>query len=173
LCGWALAMVAAPATGKTFLTAEEALNLAFPAATIAREVAFLTDPEIRQVGELCGERAGSAMVTRFLASRDGAIVGIAYLDTHRVRTLPESLLIVLSPEGTLRRVEVLSFSEPEAYLPRAAWFAQFEDRALDPDLSLKGKIRPIAGATLTSRAVTEATRRVLAVHRTLAERKVE
>jgi hypothetical protein len=34
-----------------------------------------------------------------------------------VRTLTETLLVVLDPKGTIRRVEVLSFNEPESTSP--------------------------------------------------------
>jgi hypothetical protein len=162
--------LSASAAAKVFLTADEAVRLAFPGATVERDVAYLTDAERVRVREAAGVGVESAMVTRFSAHKAGEAAGTAYLDTHRVRTLPETLLVVLDAKGAIRRVEVLSFSEPEEYLPRAAWFRQFEGRDLDAELSLRAKIRPVAGATLTARAVTDAARRVLAVHRVLSER---
>jgi hypothetical protein len=59
---------------------------------------------------------------------------------------------------------VLAFNEPEDYLPKAAWYGQFAGKKLSGELQLKKAIRPIAGATLTARATTEAVRRVLAIH---------
>ena len=96
-------------------------------------------------------------------------MGWAYLDTHRVRTLPETVLIVVTPDGGIRRVEVVSFREPLEYLPRASWYRQFDDRRLDERLQLDRGIRPVTGATLTVRATTEAVRRVLAMHRVVGE----
>ena len=158
------------ASAKVFLGADEAAHLAFTGAEVERTVAYLTDGEIARVRELAGTDVESAMVTRFRARAHGQDAGTAYVDTHRVRTLTETLLVVLDPKGAIRRVEVLSFNEPEEYLPRAAWFEQFGGRELDAELSLKAKIRPVAGATLTARAVTDASRRVLAIHRVLSER---
>jgi hypothetical protein len=109
------------------------------------------------------------MVTRYVARQDGAVVGTAYLDTHRVRTLQETLMIVVAPDGTVERVDVLTFGEPEEYLPKALWFEQFDGRPLDDDLAVKRGIRGITGATLSSHAATEAVRRTLAIHRVLAE----
>jgi len=60
-----------------------------------------------------------------------------------------------------------SFLEPPDYIPREAWYRQFEGRGLDPDLDLKRAIRPVTGATLTARATTSAVRRVLALHRVI------
>ncbi|MEX0890721.1 MAG: FMN-binding protein, partial [Gemmatimonadota bacterium] len=47
------------------------------------------------------------------------------------------------------------------------WLAQFLDRRLDGRLSTKADIVNMTGATLTSRAVTDAVRRVLALHQVI------
>jgi hypothetical protein len=78
-------------------------------------------------------------------------------------------MVVVDPGGRVRRIEVLSFREPQDYLPREGWYGQFEGRALDGELNMKKGIRGITGATLTARATTEAARRVLALHRVLRE----
>ena len=76
-------------------------------------------------------------------------------------------MVVVDPAGAIRRIEVLSFDEPEEYLPRPGWYAQFPGKPLDDELSLKRGIRPITGATLTARVTTDAARRCLALHRVL------
>lgn len=162
----ALAVSAAPA--KVFLTQEEALRLAFPGATIERKTAFLTDAQRRAARKLSGaEDLPAALATYYRATRDGREVGTAYFDTHRVRTLPETILVVVDPAGAVARIEVLSFQEPEEFLPRPRWYEQFAGKPLDDELSLKRGIRPVSGATLTARATTDAARRVLALHRVL------
>ncbi len=107
---------------------------------------------------------------RYVAHRDGSLVGTAYFDVHRVRTLEETLLVVVQPDGTVGRVEVVSFDEPLDYLPRDGWYRQFDGRPLDDDLDLDRAIRSVSGATLTAVATTAATRRVLALHRILEGR---
>ncbi len=170
----ALALVllgpASPGLAKVFLTQEEALKLAFPGASVERRTAFLTEAESKDVAALSGGPAPSALAVAYVATKDGRLAGTAYFDTHVVRTLPETLMVVVTPAGTIGRVEVLSFSEPEDYLPREHWYAQFPGRALDEELSLKRGIRPVSGATLTARATAEAARRVLALHRVLSRR---
>jgi hypothetical protein len=71
-------------------------------------------------------------------------------------------MVVVRPDGTVGRVETISFDEPPDYLPRGAWYRQFDGRALDPELELRRAIRPVTGATLTARATTDAVRSVLA-----------
>ena len=166
----ALCALAAPGAAKVFLTQEEALKLAFPGAAVERRTVFLTAAEQKDVAALAGGAAPSALAVAYVATKDGRLAGTAYFDTHVVRTQPETLMVVVTPEGTIARIEVLSFSEPEDYLPRAHWYAQFPGKALDDELSVKRGIRPVAGATLTARATTETARRVLALHRVLERR---
>jgi FMN-binding domain len=158
------AMLAAPAGAKVFLSVDEALRLAFPGCRVERHTAYLTPAQLAKARELAGVEVASALVTYHTAMRDGQPAGTAYFDTHRVRTLPETLMIVIDPQGRVARVEVISFREPEEYMPRGLWYQQFLGKSLDPGLQLKGSIRPVTGATLTARATTDAVRRVLALH---------
>ena len=84
-----------------------------------------------------------------------------------VRTLRQVLMVVVDPEGKIRRVELLAFAEPTEFIPNARWYGQFVGKALDETLSLKRDIKGVTGATLTARATTQAVRRVLATHAVL------
>jgi len=168
----ALAALALPgaATAQVFMSQEEALRLAFPApATIERETAYLTDADLARARALAGERVGveQSIVTYYVGRRGGAAAGVAYFDVHRVRTLPEVLMIVVGPDGRVQRVEVIKFTEPPDYLAPEGWLAQFRNRHLDNRVSTKGGIVNMTGATLTSNAVIDAVRRVLALHQVI------
>ena len=146
------------------LAREEALRLAFADAQVVRESIFLTPEQLEAVKNLAGSPVESALWVRCRAIRGDSLVGVAYFDAHRVRTLPETIMITVLPDGRVGRIEVLAFDEPPEYLPRREWYNQFLERPLDPELALRRGIRPVTGATLTARATTEAVRRVLAVH---------
>ncbi len=156
------------ADGKIFLTADEAVGLAFPGCEVAHRTAILTPEQQRRARELAGEEIAGALVSYYLAACRGRPAGAAYLDTHRVRTQPETLMIAVDPSGKTLRIEVLAFREPEEYLPRGAWYQQFIGKTLGPELQLKRAILPVSGATLTARATTGAVRRVLALHQVIA-----
>jgi len=158
-------LVTATAWSSVLITVEEALESAFPGASTVRETLFLTGDQLDRVESLAGEKPSSALVTRYRAQREGRVVGWAYLDTHRVRTLPETLMVVVAADATIVRVEVVAFREPLEYIPPEGWYDQFDGRELDDELELKRAIRPVAGATLTARATTDAVRRMLAIHR--------
>ena len=162
---------AAGAPAKVFLTQQEALRLAFPAgASVDRKTAFLTEAQQKEAQRLArSENPPEALVAYYVGSADGRPIGTVYFDTHVVRTQPETILVLVDPEGKVRRVEVLSFLEPEDYLPLPRWYGQFSGHGLDDELSLKRGIPPVAGATLTSIATMDAVRRVLAVHKVIAD----
>ena len=122
----------------------------------------------RQTFFLTKEQASAASADSQLVIRYAAANGAyAYFDTHRVRTEPETLMVVIDLSGAISRIEILSFSEPTDYFPKRRWLDQLLGRKLDDDLSLNRAIRPISGASLTGRAIVNATRKVLALHKVL------
>ncbi|MBI4887817.1 MAG: FMN-binding protein [Acidobacteria bacterium] len=149
------------------LSREEALAGVYPGAQIRAEQLFLTPAQMKGAAVRAGTRVPSALVARYVASRDGRTVGRAYVDTHTVRTKKESLLISLDSEGHVLRLDVTAFLEPPEFHAPEPWLRQYQGRGLTNDLAMNRALRPLAGATLTARAATEAVRRVLAVDQVL------
>jgi hypothetical protein len=166
----ALALLPAPAAARVLLTQTEALALAFPGCEVRRDTLYLTAEQVRRAGELAGVPVAGGLVHAYRAQCQGKAAGTAYFDTHTVRTLAETVMVVVDPAGRAARVEVLSFQEPPDYLPRSPWYEQFGGLALDGELQLKRGVRPVTGATLTARATTDAVRRVLALHQVAGPR---
>jgi hypothetical protein len=144
---------------------QEALALVFPGAQIMRKEYWLTEPQAQRAKELAGTPLSGLWQVAYEARREGKLVGVAFLDTHRVRTLSETAMVAISPEGRILRVEVLGFREPQDYMAKDAWLRQFDGKELNAQLTLKGTIRPLSGSTLTATALTDAARRGLALHR--------
>ena len=145
------------------ISREEALAAAYPGAQLRAEQLFLTADQQRIVRDRAGADAPSALIARYIATRDGKVIGRAYVDTHTVRTKRESLLVSLDDQGRVMRIDVTAFLEPAEYKAPEAWLRQYRSRGLGDDLAVNRAIRPIAGATLTARATNTAVRRVLAV----------
>ncbi|NIP57001.1 MAG: FMN-binding protein [Gemmatimonadetes bacterium] len=155
------------ADAQMLMTQDEALRLAFPEpARIERRTAYLEEATLDSVRALAGEgvRVERSVIPHYLGLRDGEPLGAAYFDVHRVRTLPEVMMVVVSPAGRVQRLEIVKFQEPPEYRAPEAWIEQIVGRELSPGLSLRGEVINITGATLTARAVTDAARRVLAYH---------
>lgn len=151
----------------TLPTTQEALALAFPGAQLTRKEFVLSEAQAGRVKALAQVELPGSWTVAYEARKNGTVVGVAFFDTHRVRTLNETLLVALSPEGRVLRVEAVVFREPAEYMAKEAWVKQFEGKTLDPQLSLKGAIHPLSGATLTAHAMTDAARRCLALHQVL------
>jgi len=163
------AALAGPALagGKTFLTKEEALALAFEDCKVERTVEVLDSQARKRIEKLSGSVQERGIAYAYTASKEGKCVGTAYFDVHRVRTMRQVLMVVVDPAGKVRRVELLAFAEPAQFIPSSRWYGQFVGKALDETLSLKRDIKGVTGATLTARATTQAVRRVLAIHAVL------
>ena len=167
--GGAAAPAGAPA--QELLTQAEALQLAFPGATaIERHTAFLDERQLAAAQTAAGRNVAveQPVVTYYVGMSGTRPLGVAYFDAHSVRTLREVVMIVVTPRATVDRIEILSFAEPPEYRAPEGWLDQFDGKPLSADLALRRQIRNISGATLTSRAITEAVRRTLAIHRVIA-----
>lgn len=158
-----------PASAKVFITVDEALKLAFPDCAVERTTIYLTQQQITDASELSNSEISSAIVHPYVAQKNGSVIGTAYFDAHIVRTLPETIMVVVDSEDRVKRIELLSFNEPRDYIPKDVWYQQFIDQHLHDSLVLKRDIRQMAGATLTARVTTDAVRRVLAIHQILKD----
>lgn len=172
--GYLLLTLSSAATlrAQSALTQDEALALAFPAPlTVERRTAFLDEDAVSRARTLAGADVDitQSVVSYYVGITDGVEVGRAYFDAHRVRTLPEVLMVVVTPESAIERIEVVRFAEPPEYRAPEGWMEMFVGRTLNDDLSLKGKIVNVTGATLTSIATTKAARRTLAIHAVILE----
>jgi hypothetical protein len=154
---------AARSRGELIMTEQAALARAFPGASSERKTLYLTPEQVAAVEQAAHSKLPSAIVTAFLARKDGTLNGRALLDTHTVRTMPETLLTVVEPDGRLRMALVLQFGEPPDYLPREGWLLTLAGKVLDDELWPGRGVRRVTGATLTVQALTEAVRRSLAL----------
>ena len=157
----------APAKAKIFLTVDEALALVFPDCEVEQRTAYLTKAERARVKKIGRVEVPQSMLRYYVGRKDGRLVGTAYIEAHKVRTLKETVLVLIDPEAKIRRFEILSFAEPTEYIPRDTWYAQLIGCGLEDDVELNRGIRGVSGATLTARAATRSARRVLALHSVL------
>jgi len=155
---------ARPAYATVFLAKDEALALAFPGNDRIEERTFiLTDAQKAEVEHRARAPLDSQLFTLYVGWKGGAVQGYGVIDTHVVRTLPETILVVLYPKGSVRRVHILAFNEPPEYMPTERWLGQLDGRALGDELKVGGGIQGITGATLSAQAMTSGVRRALAL----------
>lgn len=153
---------AMPARAAVFMTRDQALALAFPGARVERRALVLTDAQVASLESRARVRAGTHLITAYLGWRGDTLAGTAFFDSRTVRTMPGVFMIVVAPDSSITRVDVLAFHEPPEYQPPARWLERLDHHRLDEGLWPQRDIRNLSGATLSTRAVTEATRLALA-----------
>lgn len=157
----AVLLSSSAADARVLMTRPQAIAAAFPAGVkVARQTFFLTPEQVAEAKRESGVDFDDQLVIRYSGSNGS----VAYFDTHRVRTLPETVMVLVTSGGKIDRIEILSFDEPTDYFPKRRWIDQLLGRKLDPELSLNHAIRPISGASLTGRALVNASRKILALH---------
>ena len=163
-----IAFMTTAANARVLMTHEQALASAFlPGARIVRQTFFLTKAQLDAARSESGVDFQDQLIVRYAGFASDRLLGYAYFDAHRVRTMPETVMVVVTPDAQVDRVDILSFDEPMDYFPKRRWIDQLLHRKLDKDLSLTGAVRPISGASLTGQAIVNATRKVLAIHHVL------
>lgn len=171
LCALMVASSWVPARAEVLHSRDEALAMAFPNGEEVRALDFYLTPEQRsEIEQQARAKLESNLLTVYAGYKDGKVTGYALFDTQVVRTLPETLLIVLDPAGVVRAVHLLAFYEPAEYAPPAAWLGRFVGAQADRTKDLARSVDAIAGSTLTSRAVANAVARALAIHSVLLAR---
>ncbi len=154
------------AQGKAYLSKDQALELAFPdAEKIETANIYLTKEEMKEVTRASGAKVDSALYTFYVGKKEQKVLGYAAIEAATVRTLPETVMVVMNPDATVEFVEILAFFEPEEYKPAKRWLDQFRQESLDGDLRVGGRIQGLTGATLSAQAITRQVRKSSAMLR--------
>jgi len=146
----------ASAAATTLTPLDQALAHAFPGARIQPVTLALSPADVKAVEQRAHARCEARLVTAYVAWHGDTLAGAAYTDRRVVRTREALFMITVAPDTTVARIDVLAFFEPPDYRPSERWLARFE--GAHPD------VPPLAGASLTSRAVSESARLALAWH---------
>jgi hypothetical protein len=158
-------ILAHAAWATVYYSKDEAFELAFgEGAEIEAKPLFLSDEQAAEIEKIAQVKLESKLFTFHAGKRGGQLLGYAFIESHNVRTQPETALIVLSPTGALTRLEMLAFHEPPEYQPPARWFEKLYRRPLE-ELRLNQGVDGIAGATLSSGASLDGVRKVMAIYR--------
>ena len=163
--------VLTPGYGKIYYSKNEAMELAFGQdATVEMLSLFPDDKEIVRIEKLARVKMDSAMFTFYVGKQEGKVLGYAAIETHTVRTKPETLLVVLSAQGELQAIYTLAFHEPPEYQPPQRWFEQLYNLPIK-GLSFNTDVQGITGATLSTRAGLNSARKVLAIYNIMIKGK--
>lgn len=152
-----------------FYSKTEALELAFGKAPVENLSLFPEDADVAKIQQLAKTKLESGLFTFYVGKENGKILGYAAIETENVRTKPETVMIVLTPEGELRNVYLLAFHEPPEYMPPERWFESLLKHPL-ADLDFGKGIDGISGATLSTHSALNSVRKVMAVYQVMVKK---
>lgn len=161
------------ASAKVFFSKQGALRAAFPEATrVERVNHVLTRAESVEISRLANTPVKERVFRSYAGYNGDELLGHAFIDTHDVRSMSETLMIVVTPGGMVRNTLVLAFHEPPGYLPTKRWLKQISGNELDQGFQVHQEVDCMTGATMTTYAIVNSVRRILAVHQLVIQPKI-
>ena len=131
-----------------------------------RKTIFLTEEQVRMVEQQSRSRIESKVITYYEGKTvDGNPAGLAFFDTHTVRSSKEVVFVWIASNGRVAGTEILAFFEPEDYKVRQGWLDRLEGKGFEDELTVNRDLDGVTGATLTVRSLAAAVRRSLALSR--------
>jgi len=153
---------AAPVSATVYLTIQAAQQAMFPGARLVEHDLAFTPDQRKAIARGSGvgsfDKVQRVWDVRSGNGRAGWFIVDRVLGKHEMITYA----VALSPDGTVKRVEILEYRETyggEVRNPN--WRQQFVGKRSGSQLQLGKDIRNISGATLSSRHVTDGIRRLL------------
>jgi Na+-translocating ferredoxin:NAD+ oxidoreductase RnfG subunit len=145
---------------------DEALEMAFPNADKVEKLEiYLSEDDARKIESLAKAKLDGRLFMVYKAVKGDEVLGYAVIDTHELRSMTETVMFVVHPDGTLRQTEILAFFEPPDYMPANNWIVLFNGKSAGDTLRVGRDIPNISGATITAVALSEAARKTLALIR--------
>jgi hypothetical protein len=170
-CG--LLCFALPGFSKIFYSKNEAMELVFGKDAQIEVLSLFPDKnEQNKIESDAKVKLESGMFSFYVGKKQGKILGYAAIETETVRTKPETLMVLLSPEGEIQKVTLLAFHEPPEYQAPERWFELFNKKPLE-ELDFNKGIQGISGATLSTRSALNSVRKVLAIYQTMIKDKAK
>lgn len=158
----AIAAAAAPVSATVYLTIQAAQQAMFPGARFVEHNLAFTPDQRKAIARASGvgsfDKVQRVWDVRSGNGRAGWFIVDRVLGKHEMITYA----VALSPEGAVKRIEILEYRE--AYggeVRNPNWRQQFVGKRFGSKLQLGKDIKNISGATLSSRHVTDGVRRLL------------
>ena len=160
-----------PSFATIFYSKNEAMQLAFGKGAQVEQLSLFPDEnEAAKIEQDSKIKLDSGLFTFYVGKDQGKILGYAAIETSTVRTKPETLMIVLTPDGELSKVVTLAFHEPPEYQPPERWFEQLYKRPL-AEMDFNKGVDGISGATLSTRSALSSIRKVMAIYQVMVKNK--
>jgi Na+-translocating ferredoxin:NAD+ oxidoreductase RnfG subunit len=147
-----------------YMNVDQAQSAMFPGQKLAPAFRELTPAQIGAIKKASGVAPLSKDLRAWKAHDGGWFVLDRVVGKHEFITYA----VALSPDGVVKRIEILEYRETYGGEVRNAnWRQQFVGKRFGAPLKLGSDIKNISGATLSSRHITDGVRRILATWQTV------
>ncbi len=115
--------------------------------------------------------AGAKKIDFIVAKKGGNVEGIALIDVEPGKWGPVQFMIAFTPDGKVKRVEVMAFREIRGRpIARRIYMEQYEGKSVDSPIKIGNDIRGITGATVSSKSACFAVKKGLILFKELYKR---
>jgi Na+-transporting NADH:ubiquinone oxidoreductase subunit C len=162
----AIYAVAQPCIAAKYMSVEEAMKLAFPAAeAFVEKVVQLSPAQMQAIDQASGVHGRSAKQQVWAVMVKGSVAGWFLIDQVIGKHELITYTLGINADGSVRQVQIIEYLETYGSQVRyPAWRDQFVGKTVDSPLELERDIGNITGATLSSRHLTEGIKRLLFLH---------
>ena len=138
-------------------TYQEVLDTKYKNCKLKKENIFLTKKQVATVRKVLDVKI-SALLLRYQNSCDNSV---AYVDSHIVRTLNETVIIEIK-DKKINWIEIASFMEPREYIPPKKWLNLLKDK--------RSNVDSLTGATISENALKRLVQKYIVINNLLNEK---
>ncbi len=157
---------------RVFFTKKQALKHAFPGVKkFKKKKVWLTPSQREAISKITGEKYNERRITFFEGIKGDQTQGFVTIGNEIGRSYPITFMVVITPEGTVKDVEIMVYREPHGWEVQFEYFMkQFFGRDASNPFD---NINNITGATLSVRSMTRGVKKAVAAYKVLFLDKVE
>lgn len=132
-------------------------------AVVTKKQFKLSNKEMKKIQKVSKAKLESNIVRMYTITKKSHVEGYAVLIVKTVRTKKAAVLYMIDTKNNIMSIEILAFNEPSEYKPNKAWQSVFKGKKKEDNLFSGKGIPTISGATLSARAIADASRIALSI----------
>lgn len=123
----------------------------------------LNTKQIKVLQNKAKAKLDSNIVRLYTVKSGNLVEGYGVLVIKIVRSKMAALLYIIDTQEKIKSIEIVAFKEPHEYKPKKSWQSLFKGKSKEDNLFAGKGLPTISGATLSARAIADASRIALAV----------
>jgi hypothetical protein len=130
---------------------------------VTKEQFKLSPTQVKAIQKSAKAKLESPLIRLYRAKKGSSVEGYGVILVQTVRTKKAALLYIIDTQEQIKAIEIVAFMEPSEYKPKKSWVEVFEGKTLHDNLFAGKGIPTISGATLSAKAISDASRLALAI----------